>query len=78
MSEFLDIDIKILYGGGFQFCQTGLFRKVLEATDMEHCNGLPTPTNVEAPFGTDVNGSESKRDWSKSYASIIGMILYLA
>ena len=44
---------------------------------MEDCNGLPTPTKVEAPLGTDVNGSEAKRDWPKSYASVIGMMLYL-
>ena len=62
MSEFLGIDIKTLDNGGFQFCQTGLIRKVLEATGMEDCIGLPTPTKVEAPLGTDVNGSEAKRD----------------
>ena len=45
---------------------------------MEDCNGLPTNTKVEAPLGTDVNGSEAKRDWPNSYASIIGMMLYLA
>ena len=52
MSEFLGIDIKTLNDGGFHFFQTGLIRKVLEATGMEHCNGLPTPTKVEAPLGT--------------------------
>ena len=78
MSEFLGIDIKTLDNGGFQFCQTGLIRKVLEATGMEDCNGLPTPTKVEAPLGTDVNGYEDKRDWPNSYASVIGMMLYLA
>ena len=45
---------------------------------MDHCNGLPTPTKVEANLGTDVNGSEAKRDWPKPYASIIGVMLYLA
>ena len=45
---------------------------------MGHCNGFPTPTNVEVPLGTDVNGSEAKRDWPNSYASVIGMIFYLA
>ena len=45
---------------------------------MEDCNGLPTPTKVEAPLGTDVNVSEAKRDWPNSYASVIGMMLYLA
>ena len=52
-------------------------RKVLEATEMEHCNGLPTPTKVEAPLGTDANGSEAKIDWPNSYYSVIGMMLYL-
>ena len=62
VSEFLGIYIKTLNDGGFQFCQTGFIRKVLEATGMEHFNELPTPTKVEAPLGTDVNGSEAKRD----------------
>ena len=78
VSEFLCIDIKTLDNGGFQFCQTGLIPKVLEATEMEDCNGLPTPTKVEAPLVTDVDGSEAKRDWPNSYASVIGMMLYLA
>ena len=62
MSEFLGIDIKTLYDGGFQFCQTGFIRKVLEATGMEHSNGLPTRTKVEANIGKYANGSEAKRD----------------
>ena len=64
--------------GGFQFFKTGLIHKVLEATGMEDFNGLPTPSEVEAPLGTDVNGSEAKRDSANSYASVIGMMLYLA
>ena len=78
MSEFLGIDIKTLDNGGFQFFQTGLIRKVLESTVMEHCNGLTTPTKVEAPLGTGANGSEAKRDCPNSYASVIWMMLYLA
>ena len=58
--------------------KTGLVRKVLESTGMEHCYGFPTPTKVEAPLGTDANGSEDKRDCPNSYASVIGMMLYLA
>ena len=64
VSEFLGIDIKALDDGVFQFFQTGLIRKVLEAKWMEHGNGLPTPTKVEAPLGTDANGSEAKRNWT--------------
>ena len=77
VSEFLGIDIKTLDYGVFQFCQTGLIRKILEATDMEHCNGLPTRTKVESPLGVYANGSEAKRDFTNSYASVIGMMLYL-
>ena len=78
VSEFLGIDIKTLDKGGFKFYQTELIHKVLETTGMEDCNGLPTPTKVEAPLGTDINGSEDKRDWPNSNASVIGMMLYLA
>ena len=54
VSEFLGIDIKTLDDGGFQFCQTGLIRKVLEATGMDHCNGLPPPPYFHNPHTTTV------------------------
>ena len=45
---------------------------------MEYSNGLPTPTKVEEPLGTDINGSEPKRDLPNSYASVIVIMSYLA
>ena len=63
VDEFLGIDIKTLDDDVFMFCQTELICKVLEATGIDHFNGLPTPTKVEAPLGTDTNGSEANRDW---------------
>ena len=51
MSEFLVIYIRTLYDGGFQFYITRLIHKVLGSTVMEHFNGFPTPTNIEAPLG---------------------------
>ena len=45
---------------------------------MEHCNGFPIPTMVKAYLGTDANGSETKIDWLNSYASVIGLLLYLS
>ena len=63
VSEFLGVDIKTLDDGGFHFCQTRLIRKVLEDTGMQHCNGFPTPTKVEAPLVTDANVSEAKRNF---------------
>ena len=53
MSELLGTDIKKLDDGGFQFFQTGLIHKALEATWMDHCNGLKTPTKAEASLGTN-------------------------
>ena len=55
-----------------------MIHKVLEATWIEDCNGLPTPTKVEAPLGTNIIGSEDKRDWPNSNASVIRKMLYLA
>ena len=64
MFDFLDIDIKTLDDGGFQFCQNGLIRKVLEATGMGHFNGFPTLTKVDTLIGKDANRSEAKRYWT--------------
>ena len=65
MYEFLGIDTKALDNGVFQFYQTVLIRKALEATGMGNCNGLTSPTNVDAPIGTYNNVSESNIDWLK-------------
>ena len=50
VSELLGIDIKTLDDGGFQFFQTESIQKGLEATGMDHCNGLLTPKIFKAPF----------------------------
>ena len=60
MSDFLVIEIKTLDNGGPQFYQTTFIRKFLEATVVEYCNGLPTPTKVESYIGTYDNIPESK------------------
>ena len=77
MSELLGIYIKTLDDGVFQFYQTLLIRKVLEATGLEHCNGSTTITKVESTLGTDDSSSEGKIDCPNSYSSFIGMMLYL-
>ena len=78
MSEFLGIDIKTLDDGGFHLFLTVLIHKVLEAILMDNCNGLSTPTKVDAPLGTEANGSEANRYCTNSYASVIGIMLCLA
>ena len=57
---------------------TGSIQKFLQDTSVEHCNIFPTPTKFEAPLGTYDNGHEDKRYCPNSYASILGMILYIA
>ena len=78
VSEFLGIHIKTSDNFGFQFYQTGLIHKVLEATVMDHCNGFLTPTKFQADLGIDTNVSEDKIYWPNSYVSFKGMMLYLA
>ena len=62
MSDFLGIDTKKLDDENFQFYQTIFIYKFLETTGMEHCNGLPKPTKVEAHLVIDANVSKDKRD----------------
>ena len=75
--DFLGIDIKTLDGVVFQFYQTSLIHKVLEATGVEHCNRLTTPTKVVAPLGTDDNGYEAEKYCTNSYSFFIGIMSYL-
>ena len=77
MSEFLFIYINKLDDGGL-FFQHVLIHKVLEITGAYHRNGLPIPTKVEAPLGKEYKGCEAKRYLLNSYASAVGMMLYLA
>ena len=64
--------------GGFKFYQTGLICKVLKATWMEHCNGFPITTKVEATIGKDDNSYKANIYYPNSYASVIFIVLYLS
>ena len=44
---------------------------------MDNFNVLPKPTKFETPREAEENGFKSNRDPRKSYASVIGMMLYL-
>ena len=77
MSELLCINIKTFNDGGFQLYQNGLFHKLLETIDMEHCNGFPTPANNKASFVAYKNVTEDKIDFSNLLKSIIRTVLYL-
>lgn len=61
----------------FQFLQTGLIDKILEATGMANCNAKPTPCSGDGkPLGSDRNGKPACLKWN--YRSVVGMLLYLA
>ena len=62
MSELFGIGIETLDDDGFHFYQTIPIWKLLEATEIDNCNELPTPTKVDAPLETDDNGADAKRD----------------
>ena len=61
---------------GWKFTQSGLIKKILQATGMVYCNGKDSPTESTKVLGSDTNGHPSKEEWK--YGSIIGMMLYLA
>ena len=42
--------------------ETGLVNNVLIAIVMDHCNGIPTPTSIEAPLVIYDNYPEAKID----------------
>ena len=44
---------------------------------MDHCNGFPTPSKVDAPLGIECNGSEAKIDFPNLYDSVISIMFYL-
>lgn len=55
--------------------QTGLIKRIIDATDMNGCNPNHTPTTQEA-LGSDPEGEPMKETWN--YRSVIGMMLYLS
>ena len=65
-------------GGGFMLHQSGLIKKILAATDMVNCNGKKTPTSSDAPLGTNADGPPARYEHKWSYASVVGMMMYLA
>jgi hypothetical protein len=78
VSAFLGIDIaRDKKTNRYRLTQTGLIDMVLKTTGMTDCNGKPTPCRSDAkPLGSDADGTPAKEKWS--YASVVGMLLYLA
>ena len=55
--------------------QTGLIKKIIDATGMSDCNPNGTPA-IQQTLGIDPDGKAMQEDWS--YPSIVGMLLYLS
>ena len=75
MSTFLGIEIEQRQQDEFYLSRPGLMNKVLKASGIEYCNPNTTPTTLEQ-LGPDVDGKKFDKSWD--YASIIGMLMYLA
>ena len=58
-----------------QLTQTGLIEKIFKSTGMSDCNTRGSPA-ISSPLGTDATGVHRKDSWD--YASVIGMMMYLA
>ena len=68
--------IKDKKGNAISLRQSGLVDRIIRATGMENANAVKTPATTVG-LGADVGGKEQRNEeWS--YASVVGMLLYLA
>jgi hypothetical protein len=74
-SEYLGIQYDKVDDNTVNMTQSGLIKKILEATGMTECNPNKTPTTKEA-LGSDPDGEAMDDFWN--YRSVVGMLLYLS
>ena len=75
VGDFLGIRIEKERKNRFTLTQPGLIQKVLQTTKMTECNSCETPATT-TNLGLDSDEPACNEDWD--YASIIGMLMYLA
>ena len=73
--DYLGISFSTLPDGSTHMTQSGLIKKIIQATGMNQCNPNKTPA-LKTPLGKDKDG-EPMQD-SFNYRSIVGMMLYLS
>eukprot|EP00957_Ditylum_brightwellii_P059042 4478184-Ditylum_brightwellii.AAC.1 len=78
MEEFLGIKINSLGDGAYKLTQEALIIKILKATGMETCNPAVAPTSGPKPLGPDPHGRDVQVQGKWSYASVVGIMMYLA
>ena len=75
-SEFLGIKVaRDDKAGTITLTQQGLIQKIMEATNLVDCKPNSMPAALKG-LGSDPNGKPIREAWS--YASIVGMLLYLS
>jgi len=62
-------------GGTIELVQSGLVKRILKVMKMEDSAAKPTPAALK-PLGKDENGPDRQKSWS--YASVVGMMMYLS
>jgi histone deacetylase 1/2 len=76
VQAFLGIDFtRNDQDGTIKLTQRGLIERTIKAIGLDDCNPESTPATTE-PVGSDRNGEPFDEPWS--YASIVGMLMYLA
>jgi hypothetical protein len=74
-AEYLGIQYEQLDNNVISMTQTGLIKKIIDATGMNECNSNKTPATREC-LGSDPDGKPMEETWN--YRSIVGMLLYLS
>eukprot|EP00957_Ditylum_brightwellii_P054488 4129001-Ditylum_brightwellii.AAC.1 len=64
--------------GGYKLIQIGLIKKILSTTGMLDCNPTVAPTAAPGPLGPNPYGKEVQQQELWNYASVVGMLMYLA
>ena len=78
VEEFLGIKVSPIGNGAYKLTQEGLINKILKTTSMENCNPAKTPTSGPKPLGPDPLGTTVQFQNKWGYASVVGMMMYLA
>jgi hypothetical protein len=75
VAGFLGILMQRHQDGSIELIQTGLIDRILKITGLADSHDKYTPSETK-PLGKDENGDPCSESWS--YASIVGMMMYLA
>ena len=74
-SEYLGIKLEKRPNGSIEMTQKGLIKKIIGSTGLENCHPNWNPAS-QLCLGSDPTGAYYDGSWS--YASIVGMLLYLS